>query len=240
MCASRSTYGNLTESLPLAAAGACWDCFGRLGRGLLLLSNRELCPGLTKLIDPSALVFTSVVSLLSGVLFGLAPALAISRTNLSDSLKEGGRGGTASRGQRMRGMLVVAQMALALMLLVGAGLMVRSFARLQQVNPGFEPEGLLTLQLSLPETRYGKRKQASFYRSTRASAALPGSAGAPVSRLVRHTLLRPECLNRGAAIPLKYRWGGLFSAPSLSRDGHPPVAGRPLTEEDNATQRPSY
>ena len=175
----------LTESLLLAAAGGVLGLLLALwGVDLLLSLEPGNLPRLNEVgIDPSALVFTSLVSLLSGVLFGLAPALAISRTNLSDSLKEGGRSVTGVRGQRMRGALVVSQMALALMLLVGAGLMVRSFARLQQVNPGFEPEGLLTLQLSLPEARYSDNvKQDAFYhQAVERVRALPGVQAASFS-----------------------------------------------------------
>jgi putative ABC transport system permease protein len=175
----------LTESLLLAAAGGVLGLLLALwGVDLLLALEPGTLPRLNEItIDPSVLVFTSLISLLSGVLFGLAPALAISRTSLSESLKEGGRSVTGARGQRMRAVLVVAQMALALMLLVGAGLMVRSFIRLQKVNPGFEPEGLLTAQLSLPQTRYEDPvKEAAFYRQVvERVRVLPGVQSASYS-----------------------------------------------------------
>jgi putative ABC transport system permease protein len=176
----------LTESVLLAAAG------GALG--LLLASYgidvlQKLEPGnLPRMdevgIDKGVLVFTSCVSLLSGILFGLAPALQVSRTNLNESLKEGGRSSTETRGRkRLRGLLVISQTALALVLLAGAGLMIKSFVRLQQVNPGFNPEGVLTVQISPPQTRYGeKNKRVSFNRELlERLRSLPGVQSASTS-----------------------------------------------------------
>jgi putative ABC transport system permease protein len=238
----------LTESLLLAAAGGVLGLLLALwGVDLLLALEPGNLPRLNEVqIDPSALVFTSLVSLLSGVLFGLAPALAISRTNLSDSLKEGGRGGTAARGQRMRGALVVTQMALALMLLVGAGLMVRSFTRLQQVNPGFEPEGLLTLQLSLPEARYSDNaKQDAFYRQlVERVRALPGVQAASFSDSIPpQTLAITELFEiEGQPIPAGQNHPlaeELFIGTDYFRAmGIPMLQGRPLTEMDNADSAP--
>ena len=169
----------LTESVLLAAAGG--------GLGLLLASYGvdlllKLEPGnLPRMnevgIDTGVLLFTSIVSLLSGLLFGVAPALQVSRTNLNESLKEGGRSSTETRGRkRLRGLLVVAQTALALVLLAGAGLMIRSFGRLLEVNPGFKAEGVLTLQVSPSLTRYREPHQkVAFHRELLDRVrALPG------------------------------------------------------------------
>ena len=116
-------------------------------------------------MDLRVLAFTVLVSLATGILFGLAPAFS-SRHVTHDALKEGGRGGTAGAGsQRLRGMLVVAEMALSLTLLVGAGLLIRSFLRLQEVDTGFRPAGVLTMRISLPEEKYAKIEQTrTFYR----------------------------------------------------------------------------
>jgi putative ABC transport system permease protein len=117
-------------------------------------------------IDAGVLGFTLVVSLLSGLLVGLVPALRISRPDLHAFLKEGGRGPLGRRfHHRFRSVLVVSQVALSLVLLVGAGLLAQSFIRLLRVDPGFRVDNLLTFQLSLPDSRYtpGTIQVAAFY-----------------------------------------------------------------------------
>jgi putative ABC transport system permease protein len=105
------------------------------------------------------------VSLLTGFIFGLVPALQASRPDLNESLKDGGRGSTGTRGGRVRSLLVVAEVALSLVLLVGAGLLIRSFMRLQQFDLGFNPDSLLTMRIQLPNTKYRDGKQiANFYQ----------------------------------------------------------------------------
>jgi predicted permease len=134
-------------------------------------------------MDWRVLGFTAALSLLAGLVFGLAPAWRAARIDLNESLKENTGKATGDRGgQRTRGLLVVSEIALATMLLLGAGLMLKSFWRLQHVNPGFEPEGLLTMQISLPSVRYPEaRQRAAFFEDVlRRVAAVPGveSAGA--------------------------------------------------------------
>ena len=110
-------------------------------------------------IDGWVLAFTLGASLLSGIVFGLIPALTASGAGLSTALKEGGRSGSAAGGNRARGAFVVVEFALALVLLVGAGLLIRSFLRLATVDPGFNPEQTITMTVSLPGSRYGEPLQ---------------------------------------------------------------------------------
>jgi putative ABC transport system permease protein len=120
--------------------------------------------------------FTVGITLLTTLLTGLAPALQSSKPNLTSSLKEGGQKGGVGQGSRMRGALVVAEVALALVLVVGAGLMIRSFGQLQQVDPGFDPNNVLSLSVSLPESKYpeGAQGQAFFEQAEQRVRRLPG------------------------------------------------------------------
>jgi putative ABC transport system permease protein len=118
-------------------------------------------------IDARALGFTLAVSVITGMVFGLAPALQVSKTNLNDSLKEGSRGGTSDpRRSRIRNLLVVSEVALAMVLLAGAGLMINSFVRLNRVQAGFNPDRLLTMRMNLPQSKYSNQnKRIEFYDS---------------------------------------------------------------------------
>jgi putative ABC transport system permease protein len=132
-------------------------------------------------IDGWVLAFTLAASALSGLIFGVVPALTASGSRLTDSLKDGGRSGTGSRGGRTRAAFVTVEIAAALVLLAGAGLLVRSFARLLDVNPGFDTQ-TITMRVSLPSSRYGTDSRATqFYtRLFDQIDALPGvqSSGA--------------------------------------------------------------
>jgi putative ABC transport system permease protein len=162
----------LTESMLLAlAGGTCGLCLASWGTDLLQKLGTKVIPELAGIqLDGRVLVFTLAISLATGVLFGLVPALQ-SAPDAIEGLKAGGRsssggsgGGAANRGVRRA--LVISQMAFALVLLAGAGLLVRSFARLQGVQPGFEPRNVLTGNLALPEVRYPTEpKQVAFYRT---------------------------------------------------------------------------
>ncbi|HKA17152.1 MAG TPA: ABC transporter permease [Blastocatellia bacterium] len=170
---------HLTESLTLALIG------GMLGLilafwlvHLLVTFAPKGTPRVAEIaIDPIVLAFTCGVALFTGVAFGLAPALLSSKTNLSNALKEGGRDTSASsRGVRIRSALVVFEVALALMLLIGAGLLIKSFVNLQHIDPGFNPRSALRVDVSLPRTRYPARNQpTAFYKQLiERIVALPG------------------------------------------------------------------
>ena len=175
---SRITRQLLTESVLLAGlGGACGILLASWGtRALLALAPINL-PRLSGVhLDLRVLFISSTVSLACGVIFGLAPALTAARTNLVNSLKESERTDSAGAGRnRLRRTFVVAEVAIALMLLISAGLLVRSFAKLLDVRPGFDPHNVLTLRLSLPVTQYDKApKVAGFYDNL-----LPRIAGLP-------------------------------------------------------------
>ncbi|HLM55515.1 MAG TPA: ABC transporter permease, partial [Pyrinomonadaceae bacterium] len=176
----------LTESLLLAAAGgAAGLLFAYWGSDLLAaLGGSGLPRGARVGVDGRVLAFTCATTLLTGLAFGFVPAWAGAKLGVQGILKEGGRGATGRRAGRR--LLVVTEIACALMLLIGAGLLIKSFMRLQAVEPGFDPSGVLTMQFSLPDARYSEPQQvAAFYgQLVERVRALPGvGAAGAVSRL---------------------------------------------------------
>jgi putative ABC transport system permease protein len=147
---SRVVRQLLTESLMLAAVGAVLGIvFAHWGASFIAHQLPDGIPRLNEAgVDLRVLAFTVGVSLFTGLLFGLAPALQASRLNLTEALKEGDRGSSGGR-QRLRSLLVVSEVALTLTLLVGAGLLIQSFRRVLQVDPGFNADNLLTMQVSV-------------------------------------------------------------------------------------------
>ena len=160
---SRIVRQLLTESLLLALLGSALGLgFAWLGiKALMLISPRDLVSLQSVGLNMTVLLWTLGVSLLTGIIFGLAPALHISRLNLNDSLKEGGKSesGQASGSRRLRNALVVSEIALAVVLLASAGLLIKSFIRLQQVDRGFNTENILTMVIRLPEAGYREDAQ---------------------------------------------------------------------------------
>lgn len=159
----------LTESLLLSIiGGAIGLILAVWGVDLLKTIGPRNVPRLNESgVDGLVLAFTAAVSLLSGLLFGLAPALGASKPNLQETLKESGRSGsTGARRQRLRSLLVVGEIALTLVLLVGCFLMIESFHHLLDVNPGFDPHNVLTLQITLPDTQYSKPDQITRFYNT--------------------------------------------------------------------------
>jgi putative ABC transport system permease protein len=158
----------LTESVLLAVVGGALGLLLAVwGIQALVALGPSNIPRLSEVsLDGRVLASTFGVSLVTGVLFGLFPALQAANPNLNETLKEGGRGTTeGGRSGRARRVLVVAEVALALVPLVGAGLMVKSFMRLQDVNPGFNPERVMAVEVYLPGTTYKEGPQATaFYR----------------------------------------------------------------------------
>ena len=156
----------LTESILLSLVGGAVGL--RLAvwwADLLIALGKEDIPRAVHVaIDWRVLGFTLGVSVLTGLIFGLVPAFQSSKTELVESLKEGGRSGSeGARRNRMRSVLVVSELAIAVVLLVAAGLLIQSLWRLQNVNSGLQPDNVLTFNLGLPETRYDAAKQGKFF-----------------------------------------------------------------------------
>jgi putative ABC transport system permease protein len=178
----------LIESLLLSLAGgvtaivlAFW------GTNLLVSFKPENLPRLSEIgVDGRVLGFTLGISILTGLIFGLVPAWAASRGRVGDALREGGRSATAgSARQRLRSAFVVAELAVALVLLVGAGLLIKTFWKLRSVEPGFNPDRLITMRIELPETRYKEvAPQTRFRKQVLAGMnSLPGVQAAMISEL---------------------------------------------------------
>ena len=169
----------MTESLLLAIIGGTIGALiAAWGIDLLvLLSGNTIPPTATVRIDATVLAFTLVTTVITGLLFGLAPALRTMKLNLSDTLKEGGRsGGEGTLKNRTRSLLVVFESALAVVLLIGAGLLIRSFIALQNTNPGFDANNVLTMRVDLPRGKYDTPEKASsfFQQLEQRLSGLPG------------------------------------------------------------------
>lgn len=176
----------LTESVVLGTLGGILGLLLSLG-GLFVLSAfvpPNLSQSTTLSLDPKVVVFTLLVSILTGLIFGLAPATQSAKFNLNETLKEGGRDSSSgSKGNRVRSLLVVAEVAVSLILLIGAGLLINSFFRLRNTNPGFNAENLLTMKIVLPEPKYAEQaKRSAFYTEViNRVEGLPGVKSAAVT-----------------------------------------------------------
>jgi putative ABC transport system permease protein len=174
----------LTESMMLALVGGTLGLLLALwGVDLLRSASADSLPSTAVIkLDGRVLIFTLGVSLLTGVIFGLAPALGAAQTDLQNTLKEGARGSTGGRRHWLRSTLVVTEVALSLVLLVGAGLLIKSFLRILDTDPGFKPQNLLTMQLALSAKKDEGGKVLNFFNDlNRRVAGLPGVEAAAFS-----------------------------------------------------------
>ncbi|HYY56001.1 MAG TPA: ABC transporter permease [Pyrinomonadaceae bacterium] len=238
----------LTESVLLSLMGGALGMLIALWATDLLvgLSGGEI-PRLGAIgVDGRMLLFTAMVSLLTGIVFGLAPALEASRPDLNVSLKEGGRVATGRGRQRFRQALIVSEVALSLVLLVGAGLMMKSFWRLQHVELGFNPDNLLVMDMALPQTRYPERSQAALFqqRLVERINALPGVASAASVSILPlsggNSCDGTTIEGRAAASPADIPCVEVRDiSPGYFRTmGVPLLRGRALDEHDNADAPP--
>jgi|HubBroStandDraft_1064217.scaffolds.fasta_scaffold06954_6 putative ABC transport system permease protein len=234
----------LAESVLLAAAGGLLGiALSALGTHALATLGQGNLPRVEEIgIDWRVLAFTAVLSLITGVLFGLAPALQASRQDLNPVLRAEGRGSAGSRRRsRARGALVVAQVALSMVLLVGAGLLIRSFVRLRNVSAGFDARNVLTMNIALPPTRYPKGPQmAAFYdQVVKRVSAMPGVQSAAVCSAlpVRPVRFSPVLVEGQPELPLAARPILAIQMVSAAYFRTLRVAlrqGREFTESDNA------
>ena len=233
----------LTESLLLSIAGGLAGLVVAVvfHRGLLaLVADRIPVPRLDQVVlDLPVMAFTMVAALGTGLLFGIVPAvLAIG--SASDAMREGGRHGAGPRSRRVLGALVVAEVALSLVLLAGAGLLLRSFVRLQNVSPGFRADSVLTARVSLPATRYSddRRSAAFFTDAVSRIAALPGVqsaagisflplAGPGIGTSFHRTDQPPPAPGEAPVTEVRPVTPGLFRAMGISH-----LAGRDFTDAD--------
>jgi len=238
----------LTESVLLGVSGgAVGLALGFGGLKLLPLflpaagSLNEIPYAHTSRIDADVLAFTLAVSVATGILFGLAPAFQISQSRLNEALKEGGRGGAGGRrGNWLRSLLVVVEVAASLVLLAGAGLLTRSFVNVLSEKLGYDPQNLLTMQISLPDYRYKEPAQfLSFFREmSERVKRLPGveSAGMidylPLTRWIGHInfqIAGAEPRAQGEELTTQYR---AVDAGYMSTMRIPLLKGRELTDAD--------
>ncbi len=234
----------LAESVALAVAGAALGTLlAAWGVEALTRASGDVLPGFQPVrIDLPVLAFTLAVAVATGLLCGLAPALRVSRPDLNAVLRDASRGTTGgARRQRMRGVLVVGQMALSMVMLIGAGLLLESYSLLQNVDPGFDPRHELTMRLSLPPARYGEPTQRiGFVRDVIARVdAMPGVQSAAVSLALPlgTPIMAPFLAEGQAPVAMGMRPLAVWNAitPNYFRTlGIALVKGRDFTPHDDA------
>jgi predicted permease len=239
----RDVIGQLvTESMLVAVlGGAVGLLLAAWALSALVAFGADVIPRVQEIrIDPFALGFSLLVTMITGLAIGLLPAVQASSVNVIEALKEAGRGSVGS-GNRLRSSLLVAEVSLSLVVLIAAGLLLTSFARLQRVEPGFEPGGVFTAQLALPIDRYPQEKMIAFYEQLyQRLAALPNSASAAWTDRLPLTggqAPAPVAVSGRPLPPMSERAQAnrhLISPKYFSTLGIPIRAGRDFDERDNA------
>jgi len=239
----------LTESLVLAIAGAAAGLvLAAWAIDMLHSLAPSNVPRLTGIrIDTPVILYTSLAALITGVLFGMAPALQAGVTSAGEFLKEGGRAGSeGSRGRRLRSAVAVVEIAVALVLLIGAGLLVRSFVAMNGVELGFDPRNILALRVDLPDAQYPQGAQVTaFYDDLESRLeALPGAEAVGLgSSVLLPALPRSASLSvegrppldpnvRNVPVPYDTITPGFFTTLKI-----PLIRGRLFTDADNSTAR---
>jgi predicted permease len=236
----------LTESMLIAlAGGALGLAVASSGLGSLLAMAPSNLPRLADIrLDGWTFAFTFLISILTGAVFGIAPALYATKTNLSETLKEGeGRASAGARRARLRQGLVIGEFALSLVLLTGAALMIATFAKLMNINPGFDPHHVLTMQFWMTGSKYNSTPEImKFYRAVEQRIeALPGvtaagvvAAGLPLERGGNNGV-RIAGLKESEWISMDYRE---ITPSYFQAIGTPLKQGRGFTESDSEASNP--
>ena len=235
----------LTESLLLAGLGAAAGlAIAWAGTRMLVTLTPNILPRATEIaLDGRALGFTAAIAVLTGILFGLAPAIHMAKTDLIGALRDGGRGNAIGfRRNRLRSVLVVGEVALALVLLSGAGLLMRSFYHLQSMDPGFDPHDVLTFRTNLPGAKYKTDEmQAAFYqRALERIRTMPGvtaAGAAQIFPLAGDDYILSFVQIGKPALPVGNQPSAAYYAatPGYFRTLKIPITkGRDFTEHDNA------
>jgi len=244
----RLTRQFLTESVLLAFLGA------GLGLLLALAGVRVLKTFVPSMIlqiqainiDGRVLLFTASIALLTGIVFGLAPAMHALDSNLNDSLKEGGRDPAVSRkGNQLRGLLVIGEVAVSFILLIGAGLLINSFLHLRNLDPGFRTDHLLTMKVDLSELKYpdGQRRSVFFDEALRHIRALPGVQSVAVAGNLPFTYNGDSAsiAVEGIPDPPPDQWPDVIyraiGPGYFSTMGIPVIRGRDFTDQDKADSK---
>ena len=239
----------LTESMLLAALGALGGlALAWAGTRVLSSLSNDILPRAGEIaVDGRVLTFTAAVALFTVLLFGLAPAVLMAKTDVNSALRAGGRGSSIGfRRNRLRSLLVVGEVALSVVLLSGAGLLMRSFYHLRSIDPGFDPHGVLTFSTDLPDAQYKTDKlQTEFYDAALARIrALPGvsAAGAGLTFPLAGTTLILTFVQIGkppVAVGNEPSAGnGVVTPEYFAALRIPLKAGRYFTQRDNAAAAP--
>ena len=245
---SRLTRQFLTESVLLALLGGGFGLLLALAgiRVLKTFIPATISQTQTISIDGKVLVFTALLALLTGIVFGLAPAMHASHSNLNDSLKEGGRDSAiGKKGNRLRDLLVVGEIAVSFILLIGAGLLINSFLHLRNLDPGFRADHLLTMKVDLSELRYpdGERRSVFFDEVLFRIRALPGVQSVAVAGNLPFTY-NGDSMSiavEGIPDPPPGQWPDVIyraiGPGYFSTMGIPMIRGRDFTDQDKADSK---
>ncbi len=233
----------VTEGVMLSLiGGACGLAFGYWGLELLLSTVPMKVPAYIHVqVDATVMIFTFMLAIVTGVLFSSVPAMQLARSGVGEALKEGGRSSVASGRHGIRSGIIVAELAVSLVLLIGAGLLIKSFMRIQESNPGFNPSKVLTVAIDLPKDKYKAQQQTTFYKElVDRVSTLPGITSTAVSMTMPLQTGMSGSFNiEGKQFPVAPHAHIATISPKYFETMQIPfMKGRVFAEADNATSMP--